>query len=160
MALDIVGYAHVKLPVTDVERSAQWYASLLGMRLCMEFVEQGQLRGVELVEPASGIKIALRDRSVCAGRPVLSGFDVVAVELGSAEAVHAMAEWCANNDVEIVGIRDFPGGAAMDIPDPDGTVIRIHHASGRPPFLGVESGAEGETYTYATPRLTGVPTAD
>jgi len=24
MALDIVGYAHVKLPVTDVERSAQW----------------------------------------------------------------------------------------------------------------------------------------
>ena len=100
MALDIVGYAHVKLPVTDVERSAQWYASLLGMRLCMEFVEQGQLRGVELVEPASGIKIALRDRSVCAARPVLSGFDVVAVELGSAEAVHALAEWCANNEVK------------------------------------------------------------
>jgi len=48
----------------------------------------------------------------------------------------------------------------MDIPDPDGTVIRIHHSCGRPPFLGVESGADGETYSYATPRLTGVPTAD
>jgi catechol 2,3-dioxygenase-like lactoylglutathione lyase family enzyme len=158
--LDIVGFAHIKLPVTDVERSAQWYASLLGMRLCMEFVEQDQLRGVELVEPASGIKIALRDRSVCMGQPILSGFDIVAVELASTEAVHALAEWCAENGVEIVGIQDFPGGAAMDIPDPDGTVIRIHHASGRPPFLGVESGAEGETDTYTTPRLTGVPAAD
>jgi catechol 2,3-dioxygenase-like lactoylglutathione lyase family enzyme len=160
MAVDIVGFAHVKLPVTDVGRSARWYASLLGMRLCMEIVEQGQLRGAELVEPASGIKIALRDRSVCAGQPILGGFDVVAVELVSAEAVHAMAEWCADNDVEIIGILDFPGGAAMDVPDPDGTVIRIHHASGRPPFLGVETGAQGETDTYATPRLTGVPVAD
>ena len=126
----------------------------------MEFIEQGQLRGVELVEPTSGIKIALRDRSACAGPPTLTGFDVVAVELSSAEAVHSVADWCAEHGVEIVGILDFPGGAGMDIPDPDGTIIRIHHASGRPPFLGVESGAQGESGTYTTPRLTGVPAAE
>jgi catechol 2,3-dioxygenase-like lactoylglutathione lyase family enzyme len=160
MAMEIVGFAHVKLPVTDVEHSARWYASLLGMKLCMEFVEHGQLRGVGLVEPISGIKISLRDRSVCAGYPTLNGFDIVAIELSSAEAVHAVADWCVENHVEIIGIRDFPGGAGMDIPDPDGTIIRIHHASGRPPFLGVESGAEGESGTYTTPRLTGVPVAE
>jgi catechol 2,3-dioxygenase-like lactoylglutathione lyase family enzyme len=160
MVSGIVGFAHVKLPVSDVERSARWYAALLDLRLCLEFVEQGVLLGVELVEPGSGLRIALRDRSVCAGSPHLAGFDVVAIEMGSAEGVRAMADRCARTGVEILGIRDFPGGTAMDVPDPDGTVVRIHHASGRPPFLGVETGPDGELSAYPTPRLTGVPPAE
>lgn len=160
MILDAVGFAHVKLPVTDVEASARWYARVLGMRLCMEFVEQDQLRGVELIEPVSGVKIALRDRSVCEGTPRLTGFDVVAIELASVHAVHAMAEWCAENAVEIRGIRDIPGGAVMDLQDPDGTVIRLHHVAGRPPFLGAASDSEGSFSTYLTPRLTGIRTAE
>lgn len=160
MVLESAGFAHVKLPVADVERSAQWYAHVLGMQLCMEFVEQGALRGVTLVDPVSGLKIALRDRSACPGQPTLTGFDVVAIELTSALAVHALAEWCADNAVEILGILDIPGGAVMDIADPDGTVIRIHHVAGRPAFLGTESDADGQTRTYLTPRLTGIPVAE
>lgn len=157
--MDAVGFSHVKLPVTDVERSARWYADVLDLQLCMEFVEDGRLRGVTLRDATTGMKIALRDRSVCAGQPSLAGFDAVAIELASVEAVHAMAGSCAEKGVEILGIRDFAGGAAMDVPDPDGTVIRLHHVSGRPPFLGTETTADGETRSYDAPRLTGIPVA-
>ncbi len=54
---------HVKIPVTDVAASARWYSRLLDMRLAMEFVEDDALRGVELPQPATGIRIALRDRA-------------------------------------------------------------------------------------------------
>jgi catechol 2,3-dioxygenase-like lactoylglutathione lyase family enzyme len=75
----IAGFGHLKLPVSDLEASAHWYAKLLDMRLIMEFAEQRELRGVELVEPVSGLRIALRDRAYCVGQPTLTGFDVLSV---------------------------------------------------------------------------------
>ena len=40
-ALD--GVHHLKLPVTDLARSREWYRSRLGYQVQVEFVEQGQL---------------------------------------------------------------------------------------------------------------------
>jgi catechol 2,3-dioxygenase-like lactoylglutathione lyase family enzyme len=158
MAIDgIRGFGHVKLPVSNVAQSARWYVSLLDMRLAMEFVEQGELRGVELVEPGSGLRIALRERAFCAGQPNLSGFDVFSVEMAGVDGVEGIARRCDELDIDNTGVHYFWGGAAVDIPDPDGTVIRIHHTGQRPLFIGVDSVGSG-MQLYDKPRLFDLPT--
>ena len=51
---------HLKLPVTDLTRSREWYRSRLGYQVQAEFVEQGQLMGVALRHPRGGPALALR----------------------------------------------------------------------------------------------------
>ena len=41
----LAGVHHLKLPVTDLARSREWYHSRLGYQVQAEFVEQGQLMG-------------------------------------------------------------------------------------------------------------------
>ena len=42
----LAGVHHLKLPVTDLTRSREWYHSRLGYQVELEFVEQGQLMGL------------------------------------------------------------------------------------------------------------------
>src|SRR5580704_1585235 len=50
----LAGIHHLKLPVTDLERSREWYLRRLGYQVQMEFVEQGRLMGVALSHPNGG----------------------------------------------------------------------------------------------------------
>src|SRR5438094_3645899 len=56
----LAGIHHLKLPVTDLARSLDWYRSRLGYQLQVEFVEQGTLMGCALTHPAGGPDLALR----------------------------------------------------------------------------------------------------
>lgn len=150
-------FLHVKIPVTNVERSARWYAQLLDMRLTMEFVEDDQLRGVVLAEPVTGVRIGLRDRAFCSSHPVLDGFDLIAFEMRSLQALKEFADRCQDLGIETTDVHYFDNGASagMDVSDPDGTTIRFHFAPGRPPFMGVNSTSQGQQ-VYQRPRLEGV----
>lgn len=57
---ELDGIHHLKLPVSDLQRSQEWYKSRLGYELEMEFVEQGKLMGVALSHPRGGPPLALR----------------------------------------------------------------------------------------------------
>ena len=70
-------FRFVKLPVTDLSRSAAWYRDVLDLRRQFEFAEHGEVRGVQLVDATGDVMIALRDRRYCADQPRLAGFDVV-----------------------------------------------------------------------------------
>src|SRR5205823_3859258 len=50
----LAGIHHLKLPVTDLARSLEWYRRRLGYQVQIEFVEQGTLMGVGLAHPAGG----------------------------------------------------------------------------------------------------------
>ena len=56
----LAGIHHLKLPVTDLARSREWYQSRLGYRVQMEFVEQGTLMGYALAHPNGGPPLGLR----------------------------------------------------------------------------------------------------
>ncbi len=146
--------AQVKLPVTDLARSVAWYRRLLDLRLWMEFVEDGVLCGAGLIDPGGGFNIALRDRRVCAGRPDLTGFDVVAFRPSARADLDDLVSRCERLGVAHGGIVDTPGGPRLDIPDPDGTVLRFYHFTAPTEgFAGLES-RDGEVVgTYDTPRL-------
>lgn len=144
----------IKLPVTDLEKSVRWYRDLLGLRLAHEFEEQGVVRGVALADPESGVVVGLREREHCEGKPRMDGFDVVAFELESVDAVHEFAARCDQDAIEHGGVQDRgPFGVALDVPDPDGTVLRF--VAGQfvsDDFTGLSFG-DGPPQMYTEPRL-------
>ncbi len=81
MTLALSGLLHVKVPVTDVERSARWYKRLFDLHLAYGFCEQGVVRGVALFSRSGNFSIALRDRQVIAGRPLLRDFALFSVSV-------------------------------------------------------------------------------
>ncbi|WP_051179382.1 VOC family protein [Nocardia concava] len=146
---------HVKLPVTDLARSVAFYCDLLDLRLAGEFREQGELRGAQLMHP-SGFGIAVREREYCAGQPDFGGFDVFALEVESVDELHAFA--ARADELEYTRSEVFDRGeygAALDIIDPDNTVVRLlannpFHADR---FLGVDTDGKGGFTLYDTPTL-------
>jgi catechol 2,3-dioxygenase-like lactoylglutathione lyase family enzyme len=133
------GIAQVKIPVTDVARSVRWYRRLLGLRLWTEIVEDGVVRGAGLIDPQGRFGIALRDRAVCASTPDLRGFDVVAFRPDSRAELEQLAARCTGLGIAHDGIRVTPGGELLDVPDPDGTVVRFYHFTAPTDgFTGVE----------------------
>jgi catechol 2,3-dioxygenase-like lactoylglutathione lyase family enzyme len=122
----ITGFHHFKLPVTDVERSRDWYERVLGFTVDIEFVEEGVLRGVGMAHEGMSAQIALRydpDRA-----KAMSGFDVAALLVPTREDVHA---WQARLDEAgephggiVTGHR---GGAVLvGLRDPDGIELRLY----------------------------------
>jgi catechol 2,3-dioxygenase-like lactoylglutathione lyase family enzyme len=152
----VVRIRHVKIPVTNVVESAAWYRALLDLELQFEFVEQGALRGVSLVDRAAGYAIALRDREFSASRPDLAGFDYVALAVSSRPALVDLATKCEALEFTHSGVRDNgPFGSNLDVPDPDGTVLRFLWEAPDAPttFVGIEFDANGKPSTYDKPRF-------
>ncbi|HEY3009609.1 MAG TPA: VOC family protein [Micromonosporaceae bacterium] len=156
MGIGLSQIKHVKLPVADVRRSASWYWALFDLELVAEYVEQGEVRGVSLLDRDGGFEIALRQREYCAGQPRLAGFDVFALRAPTEQLVTSIAERCDRLGIQRTEVRSDPAyGAGMDIPDPDGTLVRIVWRSPQAPsdFLGVAFDADGQPQRYHQPRL-------
>jgi hypothetical protein len=148
----------VKVPVTDLSRSMRWYQALLELDLVAEVTEDGIVRGVVLLDRPGGFVIALRDREVVPGQPDFAGFDLVGLAVESPQVLPQLIERCDRLGVEHAPIHDRGDyGQALDIPDPDGTVLRFlwDHQSVDDGFLGVEFTAGGPPTRYDTPRLPG-----
>jgi catechol 2,3-dioxygenase-like lactoylglutathione lyase family enzyme len=157
MSIGVTGVHHVKIPVTDLGRSVAWYARLLDLVPCREFVEHGALRGAALRSPEAGFLVALRERQFCAGQPDLAGFDVAALHMISREALADLAAKCDRLRIEHSPVQDRgPDEAVVDVPDPDGTVLRflwerVSEETSR--FIGLSFDGDGPPAVYDTPRL-------
>ncbi|MGY1778939.1 VOC family protein [Geodermatophilus sp. SYSU D01036] len=159
MGIGLSRIKHVKLPVTDLQRSAAWYAELFDLVLVTEYAEGGEVRGVSMRDRDGEIEIDLRQREFCAGRPDLAGFDVFALTAPTEQLLTDVVERCDRLGIGHTEVRRAPGYAAgVDIPDPDGIPVRIvwHDPDGplgRAEFLGVDSTADGRWHTYRRPQL-------
>lgn len=147
----------VKVPVTDLSVSLRWYRDLLELEHVGEFFEGGGVRGVLLLSREGEFVIALRDRAFCADQPSHRGFDLFGLAVESPQALHDLAARCDRLGVAHEPIHDRgPYGMALDIPDPDGTVLRFlwdHETVDDGGFLGVEFAADGTPSRYDTTRL-------
>lgn len=147
--------AQIKLPVTDLARSIGFYRDLLGLRQFAEFTEDGVVRGAGLIDPQARFCVALRDRRVCAGTPSLDGFDVVAFLPATRSVLEVIISRCERFGFAYAAPHDTPAGTMLDVPDPDGTVLRFYHyTAGTDGFTGIESRNGAIVGTYAEPRLT------
>ena len=121
---EVSGLHHMKLPVSDVGRSVEWYGRAFDFALAWELREDGDLRGAALRHPESGLRLALRRDSERAA--ALAGFDTLCLAVGTPSDLDAVLEGLDQRGVH----HGFPfagrGGDAVDVPDPDGHVVRLH----------------------------------
>ena len=123
---DLSGFHHVKLPVADLGRSRDWYTSVLGLRVEIEFVEDGVLHGLALADANGRLGLALRLDPVRAA--ALAGFDPVALQVperGDVEAWRARLDDLGQPHGGVVtGHRG--GSVLVGLHDPDGIEIRLY----------------------------------
>jgi catechol 2,3-dioxygenase-like lactoylglutathione lyase family enzyme len=121
---EVSGLHHVKLPVTDVERSREWYRRAFDFTCEVEFHEEERLCGVGLRHPASELRLALRRDAHRAA--ALAGFDTVCLAVGTRVDLDELLARLYTRGVDhgqpVVGHR----GTAVDVPDPDGHLVRLH----------------------------------
>lgn len=121
---EISGLHHVKLPVTDVARSRDWYTTVFGFTLRTEFREDdGRLAGVAL-EHSTGLVLALRADPERAA--ALAGFDAMCLAVGTSADLDLLLERLDAMGVAHSTPTDGFRGTAVDIPDPDGLLARVH----------------------------------
>jgi len=129
------GIHHVKLPVSDLQRSRAWYESRLGYQVQMEFVEQGKLMGLAMVHPNGGPGFALRldpERAAAA-----AGFDYFAIGVPDQAAITALAARLDELGESHAGVHYASIGWILpELHDPDGHEVRfyttVHHTDASP----------------------------
>ena len=119
----VVGLHHLRLPVSDVMRSRDWYSATLGFEPCLSLEEEDRVVGVVVIHP-SGVTLGLHHAPALAR--ALSGFCSVALSIGAADDLD---DWCARLDtlgVEHTAPVEGHLGWYLEVPDPDGLIIRLH----------------------------------
>jgi catechol 2,3-dioxygenase-like lactoylglutathione lyase family enzyme len=120
------GFHHVKLPVADLDRSRHWYTSVLGLRVEIEFVEEGVVRGLALSDDTGSVRLALRHDAARAA--ALAGFDAVALAVPTREAVEVwrrrLEDLGQPHGGVVTGHRG--GSVLVGLHDPDGIEIRLY----------------------------------
>ena len=121
----LAGIHHLKLPVTDLARSREWYRSRLGYELQMEFVEQGRLMGYGLAHPNGGPQLGLRlspERARAA-----AGFDYFAIGVPDREAIDRLAARLTALGERHAGVHWATIGWILpQLHDPDGHEVRFY----------------------------------
>jgi catechol 2,3-dioxygenase-like lactoylglutathione lyase family enzyme len=119
----INGVHHVRLPVSDIARSRDWYTSALGFETRLTVEEEDHIVGVVVVH-RSGVTIGLHAAPALAG--ALRGFCPVALNVGDRSD---LTSWCEYLDALGVS-HSLPTeghvGWYVQVPDPDGLIIELH----------------------------------
>ena len=131
----LAGIHHLKLPVTDLARSCDWYQSRLGYQVVAEIVEQGKLMGCAMAHPNGGPRLALRldpDRARAA-----AGFDYFSIGVPDKDAIGRLADRLTALGEEHAGVHWASIGWILPLlHDPDGHEVRFytheHHTEPEP----------------------------
>lgn len=119
------GIHHLKLPVSDIDRSYAWYHEHLGYEAKMEFVESGVLMGIAMGHPNGGPPLALRVDPVRAG--CASGFDFFSIGVPGEDAINALAAHLTSEGIAHNGVVRTPVGWVLSgVHDPDGVDVRFY----------------------------------
>ncbi len=117
------GLHHVRLPVSDVLRSRDWYASLFGFEPLLCFEEETHVVGV-VVGHGRGPTLGLHEAPHIAA--AMRGFCCLALNIGDRENLD---RWCRHLDNRGIDRSDPEEGHLgwyVEVCDPDGIVVRLH----------------------------------
>ena len=124
-APQLAGVHHVKLPVTDLVRSREWYRTRLGYRVQIQFLEQGRVMGYVLEHPNGGPPLGLRldpERARAA-----AGFDYFAIGVPDKETIEHLAARLTAMGEQHAGVHLATIGWILPhLHDPDGHEIRFY----------------------------------
>lgn len=145
------GVHHVKLPVSDLERSRRWYSSRLGYLPLIEFTKGGRTTGLSMVHPNGGPMIGFVLNPGLAQRA--AGFDYFSIGVPDKAALEVLAARLTAMGEQHAGVHFATIGWILpDTHDPDGHEVRFytndHHTpaptDGRPMVVEDPIGTEAE----------------
>lgn len=121
----LAGVHHLKLPVSVLARSIEWYRTRLGYAVAIEFYEQGVLMGVALNHTGGGPQLCLRldpERAIAA-----AGFDYFSLGVPDRAAMEALAAQLDQLGETHAGVHFATIGWTLPgLHDPDGHEIRFY----------------------------------
>ncbi len=121
----INGFHHVRIPVSDLDVSTDWYVSVLGFELDLYVEEEDGPIGALLHHPAGAVLGLHLDASMATA---LQGFSVVGLAVGGTTGLE---EWSRRLD-EIGSTHGTVTkghlGWFLEVTDPDGIVVQLHTA--------------------------------
>jgi len=123
---ELGGIHHVKLAVSDIQRSVSWYERVFGFKVTMEFKDdEGIVRG-------SVGQLAGLDKTLLAFREnrelseSLSGFDPVSFAVQGKAEVESWVAHLNEQGVENSGLRIAAIGYIVFFHDPDGIKLHVY----------------------------------
>ncbi|MGC5010438.1 VOC family protein [Streptosporangium sp. DT93] len=120
----LTGVHHLKLWVSDLERSRSWYERVLGLEHHISFEdEDGVIRGMSFTVPGAGFQIALRENPDLAR--ALHDADPFALQV-TRDGLDAWVARLDALDVPHSPVIRASAGHALGFTDPDGVQIRLY----------------------------------
>lgn len=125
MIPSLAGVHHLKLPVSDLRRSIEWYHSRLGYDVDIEFTEDGVLAGVAMRHSNGGPLLGLRQDPEKA--TAAAGFDYFSIGVPDKAAIEALAEHLTSLGEAHAGVQFGSLGWVLPLlRDPDGFEVRFY----------------------------------
>ncbi len=112
----------MRLPVSDVLRSRDWYQEVLGFNAILDFEEEDRLVGVALEHPG-GVNLGLHLEPERAQS--LRGFALLALRV-TVDDLERWAQYLDQLGVEHSPILKTDTGQSIRVADPNGIVIQLH----------------------------------
>ncbi len=119
---DLVGVHQVTVPVSDVERSREWYARAFGLEASHSATDAGTDE-VSMVHPRVPIEVVLRHDPQRAR--ALAGFGVISFAVGTSEDLDAQVERLDGHGIARGAPTASASGVHIDVVDPDGLVVQV-----------------------------------
>jgi len=125
-ARELAGIHHVKIPVTDLDRSLHWYRQVFGLRPTMEFRDaDGVVRGFAGEIPGLSPALAtfrVNPAAVEGNR----GFDPVSFAVRTRDDLAAWAEHLDSLDIKHSPLIEASIGWLLVFDDPDGLTLHLY----------------------------------
>ena len=128
----LVGFSHLSLSVTDLDRSTEWYREMLGFAVDSR-IEGDGFRRNRLRHPEAGITLTLTAHEAGSGEPFderRTGMDHVSFAVPSIENLHDLKDRFQARGIEHSEVKPTASGAGgmITFRDPDNIQLELFAA--------------------------------
>jgi catechol 2,3-dioxygenase-like lactoylglutathione lyase family enzyme len=118
----VAGIHHVTLPVSDVERSRDWYGLAFGLEVLHQ-VTGPDTAEITMAHPSVSIELVLRRDPLRA--QALAGFNALSLVVGTIEDLNVVVERLDAHGIAHGQMTSSSRGQRVEVADPDGLVVQL-----------------------------------